>query len=218
MTEGSERLVPYCIESVAAVLTGADHPLMETELMKQLDSFCKGDESLYARHFSLYHVLYRIADEWGTRGYYLHRDCMRIRLIRLPLEGCCHYLPEEGRFCCIESPSSMYCTLHESFHLNPGKVPSWDPLRDFYLNPDNIAFGRTRLFEKIHAGILVYAFRRGEVENALSVFGLEKPDRKTVERRYRELALMHHPDRGGDESVMARINHAYGVLKETFVL
>ncbi|HEX8474721.1 MAG TPA: DnaJ domain-containing protein [Pyrinomonadaceae bacterium] len=33
-----------------------------------------------------------------------------------------------------------------------------------------------------------------------------------IERRYKRLAVKHHPDRGGDEEEMKNINEAYGVL------
>lgn len=36
-----------------------------------------------------------------------------------------------------------------------------------------------------------------------------------VRRAYRRLALLHHPDRGGDPVVMARINSAYSYLMST---
>jgi hypothetical protein len=36
-----------------------------------------------------------------------------------------------------------------------------------------------------------------------------------IERRYKRLAVKHHPDRGGDEEEMKNINEAYGVLGNT---
>ncbi|MFW6350362.1 MAG: J domain-containing protein, partial [Thiohalospira sp.] len=36
--------------------------------------------------------------------------------------------------------------------------------------------------------------------------------RETIRRRYRELAMDHHPDRGGDAERFARINAAHAVL------
>lgn len=37
--------------------------------------------------------------------------------------------------------------------------------------------------------------------------------RQVLTPRYRELALLHHPDRGGDPALMARLNLAYELLQ-----
>ncbi|HEV2802224.1 MAG TPA: DnaJ domain-containing protein [Pyrinomonadaceae bacterium] len=49
-----------------------------------------------------------------------------------------------------------------------------------------------------------------------TVLGAERDDsRDEIERRYKRLAVEHHPDRGGDEEEMKAINEAWGVLKDT---
>lgn len=54
-------------------------------------------------------------------------------------------------------------------------------------------------------------------EQPWQVLGLEtsRPSRSEVESAYRRLASEHHPDRGGDEQHMARINAARDALNET---
>lgn len=48
-----------------------------------------------------------------------------------------------------------------------------------------------------------------------TVLGAERDDsRAEIERRYKRLAVEHHPDRGGDEELMKAINEAWGVLKD----
>jgi curved DNA-binding protein CbpA len=48
-----------------------------------------------------------------------------------------------------------------------------------------------------------------------TVLGAELDDsRDEIERRYKRLAVAHHPDRGGDEEEMKAINAAWGVLKD----
>ncbi|HYG12449.1 MAG TPA: DnaJ domain-containing protein [Pyrinomonadaceae bacterium] len=48
-----------------------------------------------------------------------------------------------------------------------------------------------------------------------TVLGAEREDsREEIERRYKRLAVEHHPDRGGDEEEMKAINEAWGVLKD----
>ncbi|HEX8458545.1 MAG TPA: DnaJ domain-containing protein [Pyrinomonadaceae bacterium] len=49
-----------------------------------------------------------------------------------------------------------------------------------------------------------------------TVLGAERDDsRDEIERRYKRLAVEHHPDRGGDEEEMKAINEAWRVLKDT---
>jgi len=55
----------------------------------------------------------------------------------------------------------------------------------------------------------------GEKRDYYTVLGAERDDsRDEIERRYKRLAVEHHPDRGGDEEEMKAINEAWGVLKD----
>lgn len=46
-----------------------------------------------------------------------------------------------------------------------------------------------------------------------SILGADETDEAgVIERRYKRLAVRHHPDRGGDEDEMKAINEAYRVL------
>jgi hypothetical protein len=48
-----------------------------------------------------------------------------------------------------------------------------------------------------------------------TVLGAGRDDsRDEIERRYKRLAVEHHPDRGGDEEEMKAINEAWGVLRD----
>ena len=54
-----------------------------------------------------------------------------------------------------------------------------------------------------------------EKRDYYKVLGAERDDsRAEIERRYKRLAVEHHPDRGGDEEQMKTINEAWGVLKD----
>jgi curved DNA-binding protein CbpA len=55
----------------------------------------------------------------------------------------------------------------------------------------------------------------GERRDYYTVLGAERDDsRAEIERRYKRLAVEHHPDRGGDEEEMKAINEAWCVLKD----
>lgn len=53
------------------------------------------------------------------------------------------------------------------------------------------------------------------VQDALKVFGLSTvPDEKALDKKYKELAIANHPDRGGDVVKMQQINLAHEVLEQ----
>lgn len=58
-----------------------------------------------------------------------------------------------------------------------------------------------------------------EVTAALTVLGVADPStEETIRRRRRELAFLHHPDRGGDVSKLIAVNKAADVLLDFYVV
>jgi DnaJ-domain-containing protein 1 len=88
-----------------------------------------------------------------------------------------------------------------------------DPLRAYYLDRQNLNIARSevrRLLQGFHRRLAV----SGERAEALALLGLEEPaDYSAIKRRYRELAMRHHPDRGGDTGTLQRLNRAMAVLE-----
>ena len=206
----------HFLEEIAA-------PVAESILLKKavgIDSLPGGHEELFALHFSLYHQLYRLKREAGADNWYLHLDPMRIRLVPVPGEGHCHsYLPEQGTFCPNDTEDSPWCAGHAGELAETAGALHFDPMLDFYTNPENISFGRSDLLRRQMRGVMVYAFKKGEIEAALDFFRITNPSRKKVQRRFHELAKEYHPDRnGGDDVLMKRLNHAYQVLCEVYVV
>ncbi|MCL4540821.1 MAG: J domain-containing protein [Chloroflexi bacterium] len=75
---------------------------------------------------------------------------------------------------------------------------------------------RCKAYQQAHAD-----HRRGDlgdthgVREAYALLGLPcSASWSSVRQRFRELALEHHPDRGGDGMVMQEINRAYTLLRE----
>ncbi len=208
LTIDEQRLFDY--------LNSKDGPLPETELIRE---FVPQNLSLFVRHFSLYHALYKLKFAAGSSGYYLHLDCMRIRLARVPLRGLCgHYDPQSGTFCGAFTDSN-YCYGHTAGHGDYRNSVTFDILMDFYLDPGNIGFGESPLLKKLMSGIKVYCVKKREIDEALELFGLSKPDRDNISARYRELAVKFHPDLNRvPAEMMKKINSAYAVLKEVYIL
>lgn len=59
----------------------------------------------------------------------------------------------------------------------------------------------------------IFDSRRASMGLAWEIIGMERStDQASVKRRFRELMLKHHPDRGGDEKEAKRISAAWSYL------
>jgi len=169
-----------------------EHPegLREYDLLALLrgDGPVRGlDElELFRVHFLLFHHLHllRLSLERQQVGS-VEIHCLRVRLVAAP----------RG--------------------INAGNLPlEPDPLADYYLDLENLS--RT---SREDVGELLRSFWQryrvyGREEEALAVLGLgAKATPVEVRRRYRELALRHHPDRGGDAEHFSRVREAMDVLR-----
>lgn len=179
-------------DKLQEILTGATEKQGEYELLKALQQakfpgFPAQSLSqtlpLFRMHFLLYHALYRLRDGLWDR--------------------------REGH---LEISPLHICLLPYR------KAPAWlteaDPLRDYYLDLSHLhkttEAGLNGLlgefWARFHAG--------GQRQAALEVLGLQEPvNYSEIKRQYRSLAMLHHPDRGGDKRLFQAINTAMGTLK-----
>ena len=135
-------------------------------------------QHLFHAHFLLFHALYRLADRLAAA-----------RQGRLQIDPLCiRRLPWSPGEAALGRP---------------------EPLRDYYLDWRNLD-GMTE------AGVqrLLDAFwnrfgRCGDRERALAELDLVDPvSDAVIKQAWRRLAMMHHPDRGGDKARLQVINHA----------
>jgi DnaJ-domain-containing protein 1 len=142
---------------------------------------------LFRVHFLLFHHLHRLRRSLERQSIgTLEVHCLRIRL---------------------GAPASA---RHNADNLPLGP----DPLADYYIDLENL-----RRTSKEDVEELLRSFWRryrvyGREEEALALLGLGvKATPAEVRRRYRELALRHHPDRGGDPEHFSRLREAMEVLR-----
>ncbi|HQU15168.1 MAG: hypothetical protein B7Z66_05875 [Chromatiales bacterium 21-64-14] len=138
---------------------------------------------LYAAHFLLFHWLYRLQDRrCRERRGGLEIHCLKIRL--LPFRSAAGGLPAPH-----DSLRDYYLDLEHLRGITPGDV-------DRLLNQ---FWARFRNRDRCH--------------DALKVLGLEAGAcARDIQRRYRRLAMKHHPDRGGDTARFQEIHAAMQVL------
>ena len=183
---------PILTETLLAILRAHPDGLTEHDLIGKLagdnPAFGPGafaDElSLFQCHFILFHHLYRLRDElWNERQGDLVIHCLNIAL---------HPCPD-----------------------GTGHLPATpDPLRAYYLDLTHLEkTGKQEVRELLDTFWLRYA-RHDRRAEALAALGLADPvDDPEIKRRYRELAMEHHPDRGGEMEKLQAINAAMGLLE-----
>ena len=177
------------------------HPdgLSEYELLNQLAEqspfFAKSDSnsssqelSLFQRHFLLFHCLYLIEQQ--------HRAKQSGILVISALEIRLHPYREENE---INQADAALITP--------------DPVRNYYLDITQLqATSEHDLDEML--GRFWLALARNDIrDETLALLGLSDPvDDMTIRKRYRQLVMQHHPDRGGDVETIQQLNAAISNL------
>jgi len=185
---GADAFARHLLEVLRAHPAG----LSEFELIKRLqadgesafEADCLRDSlSLFQTHFFLFHSLYRLRDQLSQSGDG-RLDIHTLRIQLLPIG--------DGM---------------------DGQLAEHDPLRDYYLNLDNLKdTGRAEveaLLNRFWQGFV----RDDERRAALAVLELESAaEWGEIKAQHRRLAMKHHPDRGGDDQRLRDINAAMDVL------
>lgn len=191
---------PGLVEALAsrleAILRRTPQGLSEYELMLRLQdapqpvfdtAVFRDSLALFRAHFLLFHTLYRLDQRLRAAG----EARLAIEPLRIALEP----LPEAPGTA-LERP---------------------DPLRAYYLDASQLP-GTTR--EDVEAMLGRFWTRLHADDHrheALRAFDLQEPvDFATIRRRYRELVMAHHPDRGGETATLQRINEAMAVLARLY--
>lgn len=149
------------------------------------------DLSLFQAHFLLFHLLYRLK----LRLFAEKRHYLAISPLNIQLQGW------DG-------------SAAETFVGDGANViAAADPLATYYLDLTHLeqtdADDVDKLLNQFYQGLKGGDYR----QEALETLGLADPvDHKTIKKRYRELAMQHHPDRGGDTQTLQAINQAFAKL------
>ncbi len=143
----------------------------------------QSEHALFCQHFLLFHALYRLRELLHEQ----QRGCLEISALRI----------------CLSEWQSSTQTL-------PTDV---DPLRDFYLDITQLEKISADDVQEMLGGFWLHFHNNECRRTALAVLGLIDPvNDNDIKQRYRRLAMQHHPDRGGDESMLQDINAAMSIL------
>ncbi len=104
----------------------------------------------------------------------------------------------------------------------PGRVElaEHDPLRDYYLDLDQLRETDERDVEKLLASFWTRMQGGEEKRAALELFELDDAAQALslaiIKHRYRQLVSQHHPDRGGNTARLQSINKAMEILERYY--
>lgn len=138
---------------------------------------------LFRQHFILFHTLYR-----------LQQDLLLARQGRLEI-------------------SPLQIIIHPVSASGGTQLAQPDPLRSYYLDLNHLYETGTAEVDALLRGFWQRLGRRDQRQEALQVLGLADPvDDACIQRRYRELVMQHHPDRGGDTRRLQLLNASIATL------
>ncbi|WP_428608987.1 DNA-J related domain-containing protein [Sedimenticola sp.] len=184
------------IAPILSLLHEFPNGLSEHALIKRLEwpsELCAGTTQdanlvLFRQHFLVMNALYRLQDQLAGEGRRLRIDPLVIRLE--PVEEC-------GAW-------------------DEGALAADQPLRRYYLDWDNLQQTRAADVAALLRGFWEQYHAIDQQVEALRLFGLTEVEELTwgsIQRRYRQLAARHHPDKGGEPARFIEIRTAYELLK-----
>lgn len=139
--------------------------------------------SLFRQHFILFHGLYRLQQDLLDR--------QQAQLLISPLR-------------IVLQPYQPSIT---------DQMSRADPLRNYYLDLTQLHATGADEVEALLNAFWVRIIRDDQRTEALEVLELSDPvDDATIRRRYRELVMLHHPDRGGETARLQLLNAAVAAL------
>jgi len=188
------NVVIQCLQFLLRdILSAYPAGLSEYDLLKMLaaynvslfnDDYINDPYGLFQRHFLLFHCLHLLRNELrAAQQADLNIHCMDIRLI--------------------------------SYSTTPSVHPAVpEPLAAYYLDLDNLkSTDESDVLRMLDDFWNKFAGAEHRDE-ALAVMELNHPTSyPEIQRQYRCLAMVHHPDRGGEPAQFRRLEWAMGILR-----
>jgi hypothetical protein len=190
------------LDTLQLVLEAHPHGLNEHALIKALGEVgvievtaqtFSDTMTLFRTHFLVYNALYELKDQLIKNAHW------------------------------ILEISAVNIKLHP-YEFGHDLLEERDPMRDYYLDlsalqdttQDELDDMLRNFWKKIDIEEEKQV-TRGLSQKALRCMDLEEPITfDEIKKRYRKLAMQHHPDRGGDPLKIQEINEAMEVLKAAF--
>lgn len=148
-----------------------------------------GHLELYKKHFLTMHGLYQLQEKyWQDQGRYLNITSVWIQL---------------------EQPSEKNARSNQLID-----DASNQKLKEYYLEWDNYYQATEETVEELLTSFWLRFHKLDHRETALAALELNSDATPNeIKKRYKQLAALHHPDKGGDMELFIQIRTAYESLK-----
>ncbi len=205
------------VEKLKEYLKNQREPAYESTLLRVLfGNFSIVDSdalTLYQNHFMLFHILYKLQEEFERDREYLYIHFMRIKLIPYPAYDLCHFYNDElGIFCGEENHNeSKYCAFHlEQFY----NMVDGLSIKYFYLDKKNFYKIDQENAEAFINGTWEILANYQEFKESFEKMELnETYDIELVKKQFKFLAKKYHPDINRENhEKFNEINNAYRVI------
>ena len=171
------------LDEIFSVLSNGEHYKVHTlaahlqavELLQQLDE--DPNQDLFKRNFVLMNSLYTLQAELIEDGIYLHVDSMDI------------YLADKGQALELNTPLRSYYLDWQNYHTDNKEIEAL--LDSFWQQFSYQQYSTNQPLDK------------ATVDNLCQQWQITQPlEEKVIRRRWRQLALKYHPDKGSDDDLM----------------
>lgn len=188
------------VDAVRCLLEISLEPMSEYQLIQllkdqgwELPTNASDSLALFTSHFLLFNALYILQDEYWCKHRYLEVSALNIVLHQATKSCDKNDSSTSLRYSADQSLRAYYLDLSELETATSDSVNNLlNQFWDKYIADDDQA-------------------------EALSVFSLPVTTTYSeIKKSYRRLAMLHHPDRGGDATVFQSINRAFGVLQRLY--
>jgi hypothetical protein len=153
--------------------------------------------SLYSTHFIVYNALYQLQSRYRDRQQYLRISALDIGVVDIGARSTAEAMP--------------------AYSIEQGYHEDSEALRDFYLDWSNLDKATQQSVDTLLSSFwqryvqddeLAVAFVQLELDGGTSY--------RDSKQKYRQLAMHHHPDRGGEEHRFQEIQHAFSVIQRHY--
>jgi hypothetical protein len=218
MDEFTKRLQAIDQDKLRSYLRASQVPCYESTLLNlafpEMEISRAEPLTLYQHHFLLFHVLYRLQDEFYKEGQYLFVHFMRTILVTYPEDGQCRFFEELlGRFCKVMCrPGRSYCDFHAK--LIGDTALEELSIKYFYLDAQNFYKLNAETAKAFIAGTWEILSHYDDYRKSFAILGIpETADLHMIKKRFKHLAKEYHPDRGAQSrEKFHEINNAYQLL------
>ncbi len=200
--DDSNNKYQHLIDAVRCLLEISNESLSEYQLLQllkeqgwELPTNADDSVALFTTHFLLFNALYRLQDEYWVGNQYLEISALKIQL---------HTTNDISDTDKTDSPTSLLYSTDQS-------------LRDYYLDLSQLELATEESINNLLNQFWGKYLAIDERAEALEVLSLPvATNYQEIKKTYRRLAMLHHPDRGGDANKFQAINRAFGVLQRLY--